>query len=181
MIFLAAGPLFAFQTAAIFQKGVWQRFFKDRLADAFFLPTAGPLLDHSAVQFRQKGVWQPLFRTCLIWHSVFRSCTPFRSLSSPKFSKRGPRPPNLTHTSFLFVPEPVRILQKRVYQASLGTYATLLVSDKGSQRLHLLSLSLCTRAGSDTILSARKWPYDCQSAVLKVQGPLGSVGRPQGP
>ena len=49
MIFLAAGPLFVFPTAATFQKGVWQ------LADAFLLLTAGPLLDHSAAQFCQKG------------------------------------------------------------------------------------------------------------------------------
>ena len=55
MNFLAPGPLFAFQTAEIFQKGVWQRFFPGLASDAFFLPTAGPLFDHSAVQFRQKG------------------------------------------------------------------------------------------------------------------------------
>ena len=58
MIFPAPGPLFAFQTAAIFQKGVWQRFFKDRLADAFFLPTAGPLFEGFGPLRKEKGVQQ---------------------------------------------------------------------------------------------------------------------------
>ena len=116
MSFLAPGPLFAFQTASIFQKGVWQQFFKDRLAGTFFLPTAGPILDHSAVQFRQSlaasfldlpdltfrfsaPAWfvsgpDPLKKKgspATSFHTCFFSCCwiPFRAWTGPDPSKRG--------------------------------------------------------------------------------------------
>ena len=100
MSFLAPGPLFAFQTASIFQKGVWQRFFQDWLQTRSFCQLLGPFLITQRSSFVKKGSGSLFFK--LAWSDIpfVRSCAPFRSLSGPNPSKRSPRPPNLTLASF---------------------------------------------------------------------------------
>ena len=96
MNFLAPGPLFAFQTAEIFQKGVWQRFFQDWLQTRSFCQLRGPFLITQRSSFVKKGSGSLFFK--LAWSSsrqrkqgqVRWSGTPFWKIRTAQKAKRGP-------------------------------------------------------------------------------------------